>query len=259
MPLIAAMAMATPVFGFALTLDPSLGTGAAPGAHGASPLLASIAQQAAGEAEGAAEQTGELGGQTEDTVTDGSDTSAASGGTDIAAQMAKRGKLSKLHKAFGIATWVAMTATVVLGTIQYYNLYGFFASQSGNPCVEGNAVFGQGQCTGVPWIHLSTAILTGALYSATFGLSLAMPDPLKLDEGDTKYAKKLRTHKLLRWVHVAGMAAQIFLGAIVANSERFGLDRANDYRALQGLATVHLGLGLLTYAALTWAGTLMLL
>lgn len=171
--------------------------------------------------------------------------------------MKERSDLIKIHKPLGIATWAAMTATVALGFIQYYNLYGFGADQASNPCVTGDAVFGQGQCSGTPWLHLTGGLLTTALYSATFAVSLGMPDPGgELDEGDSEYAQNLRMHKLLRWVHFGGMIAQMALGLVVANNW-FGLDRANNYGALQALSTVHLGTGLVTWGAMTWAGIIM--
>jgi hypothetical protein len=36
-----------------------------------------------------------------------------------------------------------------------------------------------------------------------------------------------------------------------------GLDRANNYKTLQALGGVHMGVGLVTWGALTWAGALM--
>ena len=72
------------------------------------------------------------------------------------------------------------------------------------------------------------------------------------------FARSLRTHKWLRWVHFGGMAVQAVLGVFSANSDLIGLDRANDYTTLQALSTVHLTTGLLTLGALTWAALLML-
>jgi hypothetical protein len=151
-----------------------------------------------------------------------------------------------------------MTLTVVLGTLQYANLYGFFAARERTRCVRGDAFFGQSACSGTPWPHLASALMTTALYTTTFALSFAMPDPIGLDEGDSEFAKKLRRHKRLRWVHLVGMASQLVLGLLIAHSDWIGLDRANDYRKLQGLATAHFALGLMTYGTLTWAGTLMI-
>jgi hypothetical protein len=110
----------------------------------------------------------------------------------------------------------------------------------------------------VPTAHATLIALTGASYFTTFGLSFAMPDPLGVSEGDGQFAKRLRTHKVLRWVTFAGMLTQIVLGIASANSEWFGLDRANDYKAVRGLATAHLAVSLVTYGAMTWAGAIMI-
>jgi len=170
----------------------------------------------------------------------------------------KRNKIKKIHKWFGIATWSLMTLSVVSGIIQFHNQYGWWQSQATNPCVQGNAIFTQDACSGVPTAHVTLIALTSAAYFTTFGLSFAMPDPLKVSEGNSDFARKLRTHKVLRWVTFAGMIAQIGLGVVSANSERFGLDRANDYKAVRGIATAHLAVSLFTYGALTWAGAIMI-
>lgn len=168
----------------------------------------------------------------------------------------RRNALAKQHRLLGLSTWAAMTVTVALGTIQYYNLYGFGADAASNPCVKGSAIFGQGQCYGTPWPHLVAAGVTTALYATTFTISLMMPDPDDLANGKGEFAKTLRMHKLLRWVHFGGMVAQLVLGAVIG-SDLAGLDRANDYKTLQVLATAHLASGIITYGAMTWAGALM--
>jgi hypothetical protein len=170
----------------------------------------------------------------------------------------KRNKIKKVHKWFGITSWSLMTLSVASGFVQFYNQYGWWQSQATNPCVEGNAVFTQKACSGVPTAHLVLNTLTSAAYFTTFGLSFAMPDPLGVSEGNSDFARKLRTHKVLRWVTFAGMLAQIGLGIMSANSEWFGLDRANDYKALRGLATAHMAVSLVTYGAMTWAGAIMI-
>jgi hypothetical protein len=173
---------------------------------------------------------------------------------DYVAQTKERNSLIKVHRPLGIATWIAMTAAVTLGTIQYYNLYGFFDDIGSNPCVTGDAIFGQEQCSGTPWPHLIAAGVTTGLYAATFTVSLMMPDPDDLSSGKGEFASTLRMHKLLRWVHFSGMVAQALLGVFIANDF---LDRANDYETLQILATAHLATGFITYGALSWAGALM--
>lgn len=223
-----ALLLATPLFGLSFHIDPSLGD---PPAVVTDPTFV-LAMDVSAELEPPEPTTADL--------------------------VRKRNKIKKIHKNFGIATWSAMTLTVISGFIQFYNKYGWWDSQSNNPCVTGNAVFGQRQCSGTPTLHLTLGVVTGALYFTTFGLSYAMPDPLNVSEGNSDFARKLRTHKALRWVTFAGMIAQIGLGIVIANPDWFGMDRANNYNTLRSLATVHLSLGVVTWGAMTWAGSIML-
>ena len=149
-----------------------------------------------------------------------------------------------------------MLITSVLGFIQYYNLYGFGGADE-TPCVTGGAVFGQDQCWGVPWPHRIGWITTTALYSATFIMSFIMPDPDNASEGDSAYAQNLDLHKTLRWVHLAGMVLQVFLGLATAQNW-FGIDRANDFDAQRALATVHQVVGWGTLGVMTAAGAIMI-
>lgn len=169
-----------------------------------------------------------------------------------------RNSLAGVHRVFGISTWIAMTLTLAAGVIDYNNLYGFGASIGDNPCVKGTAVFGDefGCRGGIRTIKSGLAYLTTALYTTTFVISLMMPDPDDLASGKGDFASTLRLHKTLRWVHFGGMVAQIALGVLLA-SRVGGLDRANDYDTLQMIGTVHLGLGLVTWGAMSWAGALM--
>jgi hypothetical protein len=171
-------------------------------------------------------------------------------------QLKRRNSIAAIHRTFGIATWAAMTATVAVGFLAYYNLYGFGAGIGDNPCVKGSAVGGDWGCANIRTVKNVLAGTTTALYATTFTLSLLMPDPDNLSEGKGAFASTLRLHKTLRWVHFAGMVAQAILGPIMANSS-LGLNRANNYKTLQALSTVHMGLGLVTWGAMTWAGALM--
>lgn len=230
-----ALILATPIFGLSLQVQ-----GVAPTTDLAVSTLPAIQAAADLEVDGEAEGDGDVDAE-----------------PSYAELMKERNSLAELHRPLGIATWAAMSLTTVLGFVQYYNLYGFGAGIGDNPCVEGNAIFGQGQCSGTPYLHLSAAALTTALYSTTFALGSLMPDPDDLSEGPGEFASTLRMHKLLRWVHFGGMIAQIVLGTLAANPGLIGLNRAEDYGALQALGTVHLATGLVTYGALTWAGALM--
>lgn len=172
---------------------------------------------------------------------------------EYSAQLKERAELRGIHKPLGIATWAAMGVALILGGIQYHNLYGFFDGRDDNPCVTGDAIFGQGQCSGTPWLHLTSGLVTAGLYTATFTLAALMPDPDNADQGDSAYNKNVRLHKLLRWVHFGGMVAQMLFGFVIANGQSFGLDRSNDYGTLQALSTLHLGVGLVTFGAMSWA------
>jgi hypothetical protein len=178
---------------------------------------------------------------------------AADPEADYKAQTKKRNSIASIHRTFGIATWASMTLTVAAGVMAYYNLYGFGADIGSNPCVTGDAILG---CDTMRGVKNSLAVVTTALYATTFTLSLMMPDPDNLSEGKGKFASTLRLHKTLRWVHFGGMVAQALVGIVIANG-LFGLDRANNYGTLQALGAAHLGVGLVTWGAMTWAGALM--
>ena len=174
-------------------------------------------------------------------------------------QLRKRARLAKIHRTLGITTWALTGIAVIAGGIQFHNLYGGKSAAS-TPCVEGSAWLGQDQCSGTPWFHALTGFAAGAAYFSTLGLAIAMPDPDNASVGNSKYARNIRMHKLLRWVHLGGMLTQMVLGIVIANPKLQGdLDRASDYKTQRGLAIVHLSTGLVTFGALSWAGTIMLL
>lgn len=237
-----ALILATPLFGLSLTPPGPLGAASTTGAPAAVSIAPGLFPSTGSEGVPNPEEAARNEEPPED---------------DFAAQMQRRQDLAQVHKWLGISTWIAMTATVVLGFIQFHNVYGFGRGRDDTPCVQGNAIFGQAQCTGRAVPHLTSALLTTALYGATYGVSVAMPDPLEIAKQDTPRGRKLRMHKLLRWVHLGGMIAQMVLGVAIATTGRFGLDRANDFGALKGLASFHLATGLVTYGALTWSGALM--
>ena len=262
MSLAAVVLLATPLFGLtfeAPLLDPAADLGVV--SAGVSAGIAAAQLDLSGEAELSA-------GDGEDEEADVSPESAAEAGDndsraekddaedDYKEQTRYRNDVIKLHQPLGIATWASMTVTLGLGFIQYHNLYGLFAGEGDNPCVKGDAIFGQSSCTGRPWPHTLSAGLTTGLYTSTFILSILMPDPDDLATGPGEFASTLRLHKFLRWVHLGGMISQVVLGVIIG-SGLLGLDRANDYGTLQALATVHMATGIITYGSLTWAGALM--
>lgn len=242
---VAVLLLATPIFG--LSLQPPTMAGALDLSVQSSPLIAAALAEGDG-VDGEVEEEGD---------SDAEDEASEESGDSYAVQMKRRNSMADLHRPLGIATWTAMTAAVVLGTIQYYNLYGFFSKLEDTPCVQGEAIFGDSQCFGTPWPHAVAAGVTTLLYSATFTLGALMPDPDNLSEGPGEFASTLRLHKFLRWVHFGGMVLQAVLGIVIANPSTFGLAREADFDTLQALSTVHLASGLVTYGALTWAGALM--
>lgn len=224
-----ALLLATPIFGFTLqapTLEASIDVAARTTLE----LRAALVAQAEESAGAAADPEAEY-----------------------KEQLKQRNNIASIHRTLGIATWAAMTLTVAAGALAYYNLYGFGADIGDNPCVTGKTAI---DCDGMRIVKNSLAFTTAALYATTFTLSLLMPDPDNLSEGKGKFASTLRLHKTLRWVHFGGMVAQALIGIVIAN-DLLGLDRANDYGTLQALATAHLGVGLVTWGAMTWAGSLM--
>jgi hypothetical protein len=268
-----AFLIATPIFGFQLSapaVDFDVSGSLAPpqaASLGAPVLALDIAMAAEAEAprpdDGAVPQGTatpnviEPGASTTSVPTAGetASASAAADEEEYANAIRGRNRLAKIHRILGITTWVAMAATLTFGFIQYSNLYGFGGSHTDNPCVNGNAIGGYEACLGRPLPHTISSIVTTALYASTFSLSLFMPDPDNASEGDSDFARTLRTHKILRWIHLFGMISQITLGLVTANL----FDRASesDFKTAQALGTVHMGIGLVTFGALTWAGAMM--
>lgn len=266
---LAILMLATPLFGFSLDIDPSVMPPAA--------MQALVAQSSATQSGVSAAAGPRLGGSSSWSPSGGSlavtpalflQEAAEAGSAEdeagmtrdqIREQLRQRGELAKIHRIMGISTWAAMTLTLASGYIQYHNLYGGFGGVEDTPCVQGTAVFGQDACSRVPLPHLITSVVTAGLYTATFGLSLGMSDPTgRMDQGDGDFARNLRMHKILRWIHLVGMVAQMGLGIVIANSDRLGIDRANDFDTLRALSSLHMAIGTVTWGALTWAGILYL-
>jgi hypothetical protein len=236
---ITALLLATPIFGFALA-PPQIAAFPASGMSVAAEVASSAPVLAAAQASSAA--------------------ATPPSQAEYTAAVRKRAKLAKIHRTLGIATWATTLLATASGTVAYRNLYGipFATDMQETPCVEGDAWFGQKTCYGQPWGHAILGFSAGAFYFTTLGLAITMPDPDDASVGKSAYARTLRTHKLLRWVHLAGMLTQMVLGTIIANPGLTGLDRSNDYDTLKVLAGLHLGSGYVTLGALTWAGSIML-
>lgn len=266
MPGLTALLLATPLFGMSLTpptLDGAmLGSPVTVGAAVVG-VTATLPMPGLLQLDDAAPQEGG------DTSTSADEVAPQEGGAvespEAAAQreaderytreVMQRREIGQIHRALGIATWIAMTGNLVIGMMQYSDLYGFGAGQNANPCASGQGIV-LDECTGDPWAHIISATTTTTLYSATFILSLAMPDPNEASVGNGAFAEHLRIHEALRWVHSIGMLLQVVMGAMMSNGV-FG-DRANNYDVLQAMAGVHQAIGWVTWGALSGAAAVML-
>ncbi len=239
-----AFSLATPIFGFALS----------------PPSAVALPQSVAPVAQIEASVSATTKGDSEASANAEEDSGPKLSQDQYVIQLRKRAKIAKIHRTLGIATWAMTGVAVVAGTVQYRNLYGVPLSTKleDTPCVKGNAWPNQDQCSGTPWFHAITGFSAGGLYFSTLGLAMFMPDPDNASKGNSKFSKTLRMHKLLRWVHLAGMLSQMVVGTIIANPGLSGLDRANDYKTLKALSGFHLGAGYVTLGALSYAGTIML-
>lgn len=160
----------------------------------------------------------------------------------------QRAKLRTLHRAFGITTWVSLGFTNAIGTARYANVIGF-----GTPlCSEGTPITGRtwGCGDGLRYQHLISASFTTASYVTTRILARLMPDPYGAGEGDDASAKKLRIHRALSWVHLAGMIAMPILGLATSMTD--------DPDKRKTIATAHLITGYTTFAALSTAAVIMI-
>jgi hypothetical protein len=158
------------------------------------------------------------------------------------AHAADREEMKRQHFWLGITTWASFAATTVLGTMRYANTVGF-----GEPlCAQGNTpILGRdwGCGDGLKIQHLISGGFTTASYAATRTVAALMPDAEYVDY------PKLRIHRALSWVHLAGMIATPLLGIATAATD--------DPKARDTLATVHLGVAYGTLTALSTAGALM--
>lgn len=173
---------------------------------------------------------------------------------EVAAEGERQRRLRNIHRAFGITTWALMTATITLGAIQFADIYGA-GDIADTRCAQGDPLLGSTACD-VPWPHIIAVSLTTASYFTTFGLSFALRSSVGPNDTGGR-ALRVRMHRALRWVHFAGMAAQIVGGVIFANLDSLGVSRDENYDTLRGLNIYHLAVGGLTWVALTWAGALL--
>lgn len=140
----------------------------------------------------------------------------------LEASVARRRSLLNVHQAAGLATWALMGATVVVGQLNYNDLYGGggYTQRYRNP-------------------HRALAAVTAADFAFTGIVALSAPEP---------YRKPLRldtttVHKSAMAVTTLGLASQIVLGIVT----RMSLGNADQPR----LARAHQALGYATFGAMT--------
>lgn len=246
MSALAAAWLATPLFGLALTPPAGMDVSVDP------QIAAVVAAQAA--ATGATDDDADDSATAGDEEGGGSDGGATAAEEELNRALRSRADFIRIKRPLGIAAWASMTVTMALGTLRYINRFG--GGWSDTPCTNDGAVFGVWGCTGgLLYAHLGSALLTSALYYTTGALAIAMPDPENASEGNSDYARTLRLHKVLAWVHFFGMIAQSALGFLVSNLG-FNIANEDEYDTARMLATVHLGIGFVTYGAFTWAAAL---
>ncbi len=137
-----------------------------------------------------------------------------------------------VHQTLGITTWAAMLATVVIGQLNYNELWG---GGSGSPKWQ------------TP--HRALVITTSALFATTGAFSLLAPTPykrpLRFDTG--------LVHRIAVIGATAGMVAEGFLGWITTHQA----DAGNPHNA-KTLAQTHQIIGYTTFGFLTVAGAVWL-
>ncbi|MFL5452550.1 MAG: hypothetical protein ACJ78V_11630 [Myxococcales bacterium] len=146
----------------------------------------------------------------------------------IQSETRRRRTMLQLHQIGGFATLATMTATVVLGQLNYMDKYG------------GGGDFGTYKTA-----HSISAYTTAAVFTATGLLAFLAPNP---------FEKPLRVdtatmHKASMIVATAGMATQIILGIATAGKE--------GTLAQRDLALAHQIVGYTTLVA-TYTGFLVL-
>lgn len=173
---------------------------------------------------------------------------------DLAGALNQRARVSDVHRGFGIAAWIALSATLALGSVQIYDEYGpFAATEADTPCAQGTAIF---PFCGpeIPWPHMVAGVVTSTLYYTAATMAFfAMPDPLHIEAQDNAAGARLRAHKALRWFHTIGMLLTTALGTVTANLPPDEV----DFGIRQGLALTHMALGGLTWIFLTAAALIM--
>lgn len=152
--------------------------------------------------------------------------------------------LEKMQWSRGIvfSTAAAMAVTLVLGAIQFADEYGFHDSYYDTPCAQGSAVLDR--CgEEVPWQHAVAAGVSagGVIFATLKSFFIDFDDMARVDADWLVYERT-------RWVVLGMVALQAIAGVLVSNAVRFGwADPVQDFDTLRGLAIGHLALGAATF------------
>ena len=140
----------------------------------------------------------------------------------------RRRLMLQTHQILGIATWVAMGTTVVIGQLNYNDLYG------GGP--------GTGD---YKKIHKPLSYATAGLFALTGAFALLAPEPFEKPwQFDTALV-----HRLATIGATLGMVAQVSLGIFTRMQAGAGNPQSRDH------ARAHQIIGYTTFGLLTVAGT----
>ncbi|UJR83765.1 hypothetical protein [Sandaracinus amylolyticus] len=157
----------------------------------------------------------------------------------------------------GIAAWLSLTTTAILGAISFHDRYGFAASYEDTPCAQGTAVW-NGYCEGTVWPHAIAGGITTTLYVTTSMLGMFMPDPLHLGDQDDARGRRIRVHRTLRIATTSLIIAQALLRLFISNADDwFGIERSQHFDAMQALSATHLFLGVAAIVSLSAQGAVM--
>jgi hypothetical protein len=169
-----------------------------------------------------------FGGQPADSAQSGAGATTGASTLDIEGQERTRRWMLRTHQTLGIATWLALVATVTVGQLNYNELYGN----------------GGGQNT-YQTPHRALVITTSALFAATATFSILAPTPhkrpLQFDTG--------LVHRIAVIGATLGMVAEGVLGWVTTHQA----DAGNRHN-LAAMAQAHQIIGYTTLGFLTVAG-----
>jgi hypothetical protein len=148
---------------------------------------------------------------------------------EVAARASRRRWMLKTHQILGLTTWALMAATVVVGQLNYNQLYG-----------------GGGGSTKWQGKHQALIASTTVAFAGTGAFALFAPKPydrpLQLDTG--------LVHRIAVAGATLGMVSEIVLGVVTSRRADAG-----NPRSLKTLARTHQIIGYSTFGMLTVAAT----